>query len=189
MKRHRWITGLVAALVFAGLSLWFIGQALSFSVVTTIPVGSNPYGVAVNATTNRIYVGNSNSVSVINGADNTVINTIEGSAFGDSIAVNENTNTIYVTDNGWTWISVINGQNNAVTMLNLGDYPATVAVNATTNRVYAASQNTVLVIDGGAGTVGTTLRANGYPEGIAVNPATNKVYIVVGSGQLHVLDG
>ena len=36
---------------------------------STIPVGANPYGVAVNPVTNKIYVTNENSgtVSVING--------------------------------------------------------------------------------------------------------------------------
>ena len=40
--------------------------------------GSEPEGVAVNPTTNRIYVANydSNNVSVIDGASNTVVATV-----------------------------------------------------------------------------------------------------------------
>ena len=48
------------------------------TVVATVPVGTWPDGVAVNPTTNRIYVANcdSNNVSVIDGATNTVVATV-----------------------------------------------------------------------------------------------------------------
>ena len=48
------------------------------TVTATIAVGAEPDGVAVDATTNTIYVANNgdNTVSVINGATNTVTATI-----------------------------------------------------------------------------------------------------------------
>src|SRR5205085_5801556 len=47
------------------------------AVVTTIPVGTRPYGVAVSPNGSRAYVANfiSNSISVINTATNTVLAT------------------------------------------------------------------------------------------------------------------
>jgi len=49
-------------------------------VTATISVGSGPTGVAVNSSTNTIYVTNTNAstVSVINGSSNTVTATISG---------------------------------------------------------------------------------------------------------------
>jgi len=50
----------------------------NWNLVATIPVGSAPVGVAVNATSNKIYVANSgsNDVSVIDSASNSVVATI-----------------------------------------------------------------------------------------------------------------
>ena len=57
----------VCLLVTAGA-----GIALADWVTTTVPADSNPYAVAVNPVTNKIYVANraSNSVTVIDGATN-----------------------------------------------------------------------------------------------------------------------
>jgi len=67
----------LAAALLTG-SLLAVPQARAASVIATIPVGNNPHGVAVNPTTNRIYVANTtdDTVTVINGADNSVITTV-----------------------------------------------------------------------------------------------------------------
>jgi YVTN family beta-propeller protein len=48
------------------------------AIVTTIPVGANPYGVTVSPDGSRVYIANlsAQSISVINTATNTVIATI-----------------------------------------------------------------------------------------------------------------
>ena len=53
-------------------------DTLTNTIVTTIPVGGGPFGVAVNAARTRAYVGNQfdDSVSVIDTATNTVIATV-----------------------------------------------------------------------------------------------------------------
>ena len=55
----------------------------SATSIVTVVVGDNPQGVDVNPLTNKIYVGNARSsgdpygsVTVVNGATNTVIKTI-----------------------------------------------------------------------------------------------------------------
>src|SRR5258708_1369546 len=75
----------------------------------TIPVGNSPDAVAVNATTNTIYVANShsNSVSVIDGATNTVTATIAVGTLPKGVAVDPATNTVYVTNAGSNSVSVI----------------------------------------------------------------------------------
>ena len=56
--------------------------------------------MAVNPNTNRIYVTNwdSNNVSVIDGASNTVVATVAVGNHPDGVAVNPNTNLIYVAN-------------------------------------------------------------------------------------------
>ena len=50
----------------------------TFSLAKTIPVGSEPTGIAANSKKNEIYVvnANSNNISVINAESNTVVATI-----------------------------------------------------------------------------------------------------------------
>ena len=83
------------------------------TVLSPISVGLNPFGVAVNPTTNRIYVANaggagfdscssepSYSVSVIDGITNSVVNTLTVGLGPGFVAVNPKTNKIYVTLTG-----------------------------------------------------------------------------------------
>src|SRR5205807_588725 len=86
-------------------------------VVTTIPVQSNPFGVGVNASTNRVYVANlsSNSVSVIDGATNTALNYVPVGRGPFGLAVNSTTNRIYVANDESRTVSVIDGATNNVT--------------------------------------------------------------------------
>ena len=77
-----------------------------------------PTGMAVNPTTNKVYIlsGYNNRVTVIDGLNDTVVSTImpmETNANGNygiagRIAVNPNTNTIYVTNTFSNFVSVIN---------------------------------------------------------------------------------
>ena len=70
------------------------------TVVATVPVGTNPYGVGVNPTTNRIYVANlsGNTVSVIDGANNTVVATVPVGSNPYGVGVNPMTQRVYVSN-------------------------------------------------------------------------------------------
>jgi DNA-binding beta-propeller fold protein YncE len=138
----------------------------------TVSVGSGPGYLAVDETTNTIYVPNSggdNTVSVINGATCNATNTsgcgrtpptISDPDGPGQIAVNPATHTVYV-GNGDGTVSVIDGATcNGTTTTGCGHTPHTVnahvafiadlAVNPTTSTVYAADFHggTVAVIDG-----------------------------------------
>src|SRR5262249_23100400 len=67
---------------------------------TTLPVGICPSAIAVNPVTNKIYVVNeySYTVTVIDGATQTVTTTVSVGALPQSLAINGATNTIYVTN-------------------------------------------------------------------------------------------
>jgi YVTN family beta-propeller protein len=118
-----------------------------FKVITTIAVGDEPMGICVNPQTNRIYVANyeDNTVSVIDGTNNSVIATIEVGDHPDCIDVNPQMNHIYVVNYWDQSLSVIDGSTNEViqTVNDIGDHriPCDVAVNPETNRIYISGYN------------------------------------------------
>lgn len=184
----------------------------SEGIKSKIDVGFIPIDVAVNSKTNKVYVLNfgADSVSVIDGNTSSLINTIsitpspnvDPSPYG--IAVNEETNTIYVSTND---VIVIDGNTNTVTKnislpIDDGDIdpftstditgrPSSIATNPNNNKVYVttSSLNTIYVIDGNTNTLLKEIIVGGLPYGIAVNTKTNKVYVANQSNNfLSVID-
>jgi YVTN family beta-propeller protein len=86
-------------------------QAQAQKVVATLTVGSFPNGAAINPATNTVYIANytSNTVSVINGATDTVAATITVGTGPINVAVNPDTNTIYVANNSANTVSLPGG--------------------------------------------------------------------------------
>jgi YVTN family beta-propeller protein len=152
---------------------------------TTIPLGgSSASFVAVNPATNRVYaVVNGYSVSVIDGASNSVVATISAApSFLGRMVVNPTTNKVYLTWNPGG-LYVIDGATNAATQVAYGDHNQDLAVNPVTNKIYVARgsalfEGHVMVVDGASNTVTADVRIG--PERsfrIAVNPVSNKVVI------------
>jgi len=141
-------TLLVVSLVLMGAP----GVSVAQTVVVTVPVGTNPWAVGVNPTTNKIYVANqgSNTVSVINGADNSVVATVPVGRYPYAVGANPETDKVYVANICSNTVSVINGADNSVATVPVGVCPIAVGVNPTTNKVYVAnmSSSNVSVIDG-----------------------------------------
>jgi YVTN family beta-propeller protein len=90
----------VLGLIVLVLALQFLNprSARASAVIATIPVGNGVASVTVNPTTNVIYVANAtdNTVSVIDGATNTVTSTIPVGVYPHDIVANPVTNKIYV---------------------------------------------------------------------------------------------
>lgn len=123
------------------------------SVIITLPVGNRPYNLAVNTSTNMIYVANfkSDTVTVINGANNSVVKTVQVGEGPISVSANPKTNMIYVANFTSESISVISGESNSViAVIPFVDEPSGVCVNPDTNMVYVSNQenDTVTVIKG-----------------------------------------
>jgi YVTN family beta-propeller protein len=178
------------------LTLSFVSPASAGSA-TTIPVGTVPKFVAVNQTTDRIYVSNlnSNNVSVIDGATNTVIATVPVGNAPEVLDVNALTNTIYVANLEGNSVSAIDGGTNVVVAtITLGSSagPFGVAVDSTRNLIYVSNTGTgtVSVINGETNTVTATVVVGLTPAGVRVNANSNLIYVAnVGSGTISVIDG
>jgi YVTN family beta-propeller protein len=181
--------------------------------------GSFPTGVAVNATTNTVYVTNegSGTVSVIDGASCDSASQSNCGALASApvgggtigVAVDATTNTIYVTNWESGTVSVIDGDTcdaadqsgcTPVASADLISEADGIAVNPTTNTVYVASEDTTTlsVINGAtcdaADQSGCTPVGNAavgrYPTGVVVDAATNTVYAAdAGSDTVSVIEG
>jgi len=190
-----------------------------------VTVGVTPEGIAVNQSTDTVYVANYyDTMSVINGAtcNGTTTSgcgatpptiTVGGINQPDGLAVDESTDTVYVTSAGDNTMSVINGAScNGTTTSGCGATPPTitvgeggavpigVAVNQSTDTVYVANSlvHTVSVINGatcngtttsGCGATPPTVTAISQPYGLAVDESTDTVYVTTGSNTVSELNG
>jgi YVTN family beta-propeller protein len=177
---------LTTALVAVGL------PAAAQVLIATVPVGVRPVYLAGNPTNNTIYVlnvcGNDpqcgsespGTVTVIDGATNTVTATITVGLQSSFFVINPITNKIYVTNFADNTVSVINGATNTVTTTITGFMsPFGADVNTGTNKIYIVNvgANTVSEIDGTTDTVVGTVQVGNMPHQVAVNSSTDKIYV------------
>ncbi len=164
------------------------------SIVSTIGVGSTPWGVGVNAKTNKIYVSNylSCNVTVIDGAENSVINTVKVGGGPEGLWVDTLANRIYVANYLSDSVYVIDGTNDSViTKIEVGPNPETVCGNLQTNRVYVANADFggISVIDRNSDSLITSIPILGNPRKIDVNPGNNHIYVGTYQCRVNVIDG
>jgi len=156
-------------------------------------VVDSPGHAVVNPDTNLIYVssGATDTVVVIDGTTDTIVDFITVGDNPNGISVNTNTNRLYVANRGTDTISVIDGSTNSVIdTIDVGDLPLDVIVNPSTNMVYVANNKdlTVTVIDASSNTVVDTIDIikvgtleNG-PFGFAIDTNRNILYVL----QCHI---
>jgi YVTN family beta-propeller protein len=111
----------------------------------------------------------------------------------NGIALNPETNKIYLVTLSDNRATIIDGATNLTTSVAVGGGPTSIAVNSTTNRIYVTSgnDNTVTVIDGATGAIiAAAVMVGNDPVAVAVNPVTNKIYTAnQGDGTVSVIDG
>jgi YVTN family beta-propeller protein len=160
-------------------------------VEATIPIEGQPDDLAINENTNTVYVGSSDhdeygysigngTISVIDGTTNELEATIPIEGQLDDLAINENTNTVYVASVNTDTVYAIKGTatNSAITGTIDLDSPSEIAVNPKTNTVYVGSldSETFYIIDGATNVEIRHLRVEGEIDGIFVNPNSTVIY-------------
>ena len=154
--------------------------------LTTVSVGSNPDGVAVDATTDTVYVANNggDSVSVIDGATDAVTATIPVGAAPRGIAVDQQTDTVYVANSGDQTVSVIDGATDKVTgTLTVGAGTDAVAIDESTDTIYVTWHDGIASIDGATNAVtplaidAPPVMGTGISDSLASDSGTGDLYL------------
>lgn len=177
------------------------------TLVATVPIGPNPSGIAVNMSTNTVYVSDidDNTVTVVNGATNTTTTIQTGGNNGlEGLAVNEMTNTIYVLKSGLFGntpsLIVINGATGTIsTTISVPSISGQIAVNPVTNQIYVSTWGgpdgpySVVVIDGTSNAVTATISIPRQLGDIVVDSTRNVIYALnvtePGNAEISVIDG
>jgi len=163
----------------------------SAELILTLKVGHQPTEVTVDSDANLIYVANSgdNTVSVIDGATNSIVDTIPlastrattaGSLLG--MVLDTKLKRLYVTDAVHNAVQVLDTTTKTPTLLPalaVGHCPMGVAVDLTTHRVFVTNygDDTLSIIDGNTGTVCATLPVGNGPLSVAVNQQKHTVLV------------
>lgn len=158
----------------------------------TIAVSGNPYLIAINENTNRVYVTIYDSnvvlglVDVIDAETHTVIDSIAVGYGLWGIGVNPVTNKIYVSSaRNSPGLTVIDGfTNSIVATLNFDYYSNhTIAVDPFLDRVYVLNmfEGAIYVVDGSTNSLITKiiiqeLKYYRYPFGLVLDPELHKLY-------------
>jgi YVTN family beta-propeller protein len=178
----------VGALAFPALAQASSTAASARLTAATITVGHAPYAVAIDPSSHMAYVTNedSDTVSVIKEATDTVVATIPVGVQPTGVAVDPSTGTVWVANYGDGTVSVISEATNQVIQTvnvdvngaNLG--PSSVVVDAPTHTVFIGLYlgAVVAVNDQTYATVKPFYSTNGTSHlGVgAVNPATSTLY-------------
>jgi YVTN family beta-propeller protein len=160
--------------------------------VATIPAGSDPSGIAIDAGLNRIYVANefSHSVTVIDGATHAV-QTVAVGPRPQYIAVNPATHRVYVSHGGDSSQMVIDAATLATTRLATGGN-GPFAINARTDKIYMVrlGNNDEATVINGATNSWYSIALDSYtPMWASLNPNTNRLFVVgYTTGDTRIVD-
>jgi gliding motility-associated-like protein len=162
------------------------------SVVATVPVGSNPIGVAISPDGQRVYVSNkgSKSVSVINTSNNTVASAITVGNSPIGLGVSPDGSKVYIANSGDGTISIINTATNAVSAtIAVGLQPTGIAISPNGNYVYVTNylDGTVSVMNAATNTIASLINIGPNPVGIAISPDGSQLYVANNSQYLSVV--
>jgi YVTN family beta-propeller protein len=190
------------------------------TVTATVTVGNYPTGVAVNSVTNMVYVVNycgnhpgcnattaPGTISVINGSNNTVTDTVTVGYGPLVVLVNMVTNKIWAVNSCGNDSSCPLGQGNdaqtigtvtqidgvtlATQTVNTGKGQAAATNNSVANAFYVTNNtdNTATFIDGATLTT-STVNVGQAPDDVEVNVDTNTIFVCnSGSNTVTAING
>ena len=185
--------------VTVGSNVLVINSAIN-SVVNAVSIGIQgtrsflrPYGVTFDSSNGYVYVTNegSNTVSVINGATNSVIKNITVGSRPNEAAFDSSNGYVYVANCFSDTVSVINGANNSVVKnITVGSGPNGVTFDSSNGYVYVANyfSNNVTIINSAIDTVVDTVSVGTKPYGVALDSSNGYLYVTnCGSGSISIL--
>ena len=182
------------SIVIVNLALFATAPfAVAQRLLTTITFNGNVVNAAINHATNRLYVIVGTVMQVVDGASNTVIDSIQLGSQPIGIAINETTNKIYIGDLTDQTVTVVNGSTDHIdAVIHLTAAPYYLAVHAVTNKIYVTEglANAVVVIDGGSNQVTATIPVGSGPRLVQVDSTRNRIYVDNTTGNsVTIIDG
>ena len=177
------LSRLVAPLIALALA-GAMAPANAVPVVTdTIPVGTNPFGVAVSPDGTRAYVTNygSASVSVINTTTKAVTATIPVNGSPRGVAVSPNGTRAYSANRFTASVSVINTASDVVSAsIGTGDSPLAIAITPNGDRAYVTlpTSSVMSVLDLSNDTVSGSFGV-GDARAVAISPVHARAYTTI----------
>ena len=152
------------------------------AVTATVPVGTNPRGIAITPDGTKVFVTNwgANTVSPINTTTNTAGLPITVGASPVGIAVTPDGSKVYVANNGASTVSSILTTTSTVgATIAVGNNPFGVAFTPDGATAYVTNQNsgTVSPITTATDTAGTAITVGSSPSGVAITPDGTKAYV------------
>jgi YVTN family beta-propeller protein len=150
------------------------------TVLATVPVGTQPYGVAAHPDGTLAYVTNSHddTVSVIAVGSGQVVATVPVGSLPYGVAVDGVTGNVYVSALAGHTLTVIDAAH-VVTATIAIDNPHGIAVSPDGARVYVGNyyQSAMTAIDAATRQVVGQVDVGPIPVGIAVHPSGSPVYV------------
>ena len=146
--------------------------------ITSVDVGSQSDGIALDPSAQTVYVASSPTVAVIDARTNKVVKTVAAGAIVSGIAVDTSSHTLFAANGADGSVTVIDGITNAVTgTIHIGTPQYDVAVDPTTHSVWTTSSlsgvvtalNPIVPRFAGANRFATAvaISANEYPDKLA----------------------
>lgn len=168
-------------------------DAATLTILRTVAVELQPFGVAVNPVNHQVYVANfnSNSVSVIDGSSSTVLARVGLPNLPTFVAVDTARNRAYALTSWSGDIYTIESDNTAKLLLHVPDSGLVgLAYNPALDRLYVSSiANVVYVYEVKTGLRLATVTVPAEPHALAVNPNGNAVFVAARASQLFRIDG
>ena len=186
----------------AGGSVSALGvNGTTFQSGTTIAVAGQPAAIAANPLTGLVYVASQNgtaagTLSVIDPSTAKVTATVPVGAVPSAVAVDANTNEIFVANKADGTVTRIDANygNRTSTIANVGPNPHALAVDTLNDLVYVADDvngdgltAAVTIIDAATASAGPQIRTGTYNAALLVNQATGEAYAPDGAGNVYTL--
>jgi YVTN family beta-propeller protein len=174
-------------------------DARADTVLRTVPIYDYSGVLCYNPANDRVYIAYkqgpySQGVEEYDGRTNGEVARVTSLYFPGWLCCNATRNKVYAAS-GLSWdpyLAVIDGQNNQVVLVGIGQYISALGYNASEDKVYCGcrSDSSLSVLDGETnGLIGTATVRN-YPSAICVNSRENRVYTANNvANNVSVLDG
>jgi YVTN family beta-propeller protein len=152
------------------------------TIAATVPVGTDPFGVAYDNATGDVFVTNtgSDNVSVLSGNLSSPVVSIPVGSGPLGVAYDPVNGQVYVANNGSDNVSIISAQNlTVVSSVDVGSQPTGVAADPITGNVYVTDFGSanLTVLSGSTDAILRNVPTEKGPFDVAVDNQSDNVYV------------